>query len=186
MQGRIPTDFEWQAIATNDLQANKDFIYAVMTTKICCHPSCKSKLPNRENVRIYNNVAAALEGGFRPCKRCKPSGERLSDKDWTNQMNEYMDRHFNEHITLQVLAEAFHGSPFHLQRVYKNEQGFTPTEYLQKVRINEAITLLNESTLSIEEVGNKVGLHNTSYFITLFKKMMGTTPKQYKKTLEGR
>lgn len=186
MQGRIPTDLEWQAITTNDLKADKNFIYAVMTTKICCHPSCKSKLPNRENVRIYNNVAAALEGGFRACKRCKPSGERLSDKDWTNQMNDYMDCHYADHITLQFLAEAFHGSPFHLQRVYKSEQGFTPTEYLQKVRINQAIVLLQQSPMSIEEVGHEVGLHNTSYFITLFKKIVGTTPKQYKKTLEGR
>lgn len=186
MLGRIPTDLEWQAIATNDPKANKEFIYAVNTTKVCCRPSCRSKLPNRENVRIYNSIALALEAGYRPCKRCKPNGQKLPDKEWTDQMNDYIDRHYTEHITLQLLAEEFHGSQYHLQRVYKNAQGFTPTEYLQKVRIEHAKTLLKESYDSVEDVGHQVGLHNTSYFITLFKKLVGTTPKQFKKTVESR
>ncbi|MEG0381122.1 MAG: AraC family transcriptional regulator, partial [Kurthia sp.] len=157
-----------------------DFVYVENSTKICCRPSCPSKTPEIENIRIYSNVDLALEAGYRPCKRCKPGGMKVTECEWTDQMNEYMDKHYSTHITLQLLADTFHGSPYHLQRVYKKTKGYTPTEYLQKVRIKQAIQLLEETYLSVEDVGHKVGLHNTSYFITLFKNIIGTTPKQYK------
>jgi len=186
MLGSVPTEIEWQAIVDNNTKVDKEFVYAVTSTKICCRPSCPSKNTNKENVRIYRNVELAMEAGFRPCKRCKPGGIRLPDDIWTDQMNQYMDQNYTEHITLQFLADTFHGSPYHLQRVYKKAKGYSPTEYLQKVRINKAVELLQNTGLSVEEIGHQVGLHNTSYFITLFKSLVGTTPKQYKKTLEGR
>ncbi|GEK33534.1 bifunctional transcriptional activator/DNA repair enzyme AdaA [Kurthia sibirica] len=180
MLGRVPTEIEWESIITNNKTVDKDFVYAVSSTKICCRPSCPSRTPKIENVRIYESVDLAIEAGYRPCKRCKPGGIRLPESEWTDQMNEYMDVHFEDHITLQFLADEFHGSPYHLQRVYKKAKGYTPTEYLQQVRIKNAIKLLEETYLSVEDVGHKVGLHNTSYFITLFKNIVGTTPKQYK------
>ncbi|MBQ0140285.1 MAG: methylphosphotriester-DNA--protein-cysteine methyltransferase family protein [Kurthia sp.] len=186
MLGHIPTDTEWQAIVEKDESFDGKLIYADTSTKICCHPSCKSKTPDRQNVRVYKLLEQAMELGNKPCKRCKPGGIKISDVEWTDQMNRYMDQNYTEHITLQLLADEFHGSPYHLQRVYKQTKGYTPTEYLQKLRIEHAITLLKETYATVEEVGHRIGLHNTSYFITLFKKITGSTPKQYKKIVEGR
>lgn len=185
MLGRKPTEFEWQAITMKNPKVDHEFVYAITTTKIFCKPSCTSCKPNVEDVRIYKNSELAIEAGYRPCKRCKPNGLKISNEDWANQMNAYMDQFYQEHITLRILADQFHSSPYHLQRVYKAAKGYTPTEYLQKVRIQRAIELLKHTYLSVEEVGHQVGLHNTSYFITLFKNLVGTTPKQYKKSLEG-
>lgn len=186
MLGHIPTDKEWQAIVTKDQAFDSELVYVETKTKIFCQPSCKSKTPERQNIRIYEFAEQAFELGYNPCKRCKPGGMKISDLEWTNQMNGYMEQNFSEHITLQLLADKFHGSPYHLQRIYKQAQGYTPTEYLQNVRIKRAITLLKETYATVEEVGHQIGLHNTSYFITLFKKITGTTPKQYKKIIEGR
>lgn len=185
MLGRTPTEFEWQAIQMRTSSVDREFVYAITTTKIFCKPSCPSCKPDVEHVRIYKNSDLAMESGYYPCKRCKPGGLKLSNQDWTNQMNAYMDQYYQEHITLRVLADEFHSSPYHLQRIYKSVKGYTPTEYLQKVRIQRAVELLKHTYLSVEEIGHQVGLHNTSYFITLFKNLVGTTPKQYKKTLES-
>ncbi len=57
----------------------------------------------------------------------------------------------------------------------------TPVQYIQMVRIERAKDLLNTSDKSIGEVGKLVGLPNTPYFITLFKKKTGYTPLQYRK-----
>ncbi|MFS7121081.1 Ada metal-binding domain-containing protein [Carnobacterium maltaromaticum] len=46
------------------------------TTKIFCRPSCKSRIPNRENV-IFLDKEEALKAGYRSCKRCKSGGEHL-------------------------------------------------------------------------------------------------------------
>lgn len=186
MLGHIPTDTEWEAIETKDKAFDEKLIYTELTAEICCYPSCKSKTPERQNVRVYKFVEPAIEAGYKPCKRCKPGGIKISNAEWTDQMNNYMNRNYTEHITLQLLADKFHGSPYHLQRIYKQVKGYTPTEYLQNIRIEHAITLLKETYATIEEVGHRVGLHNTSYFITLFKKITGTTPKQFKKIIEGR
>lgn len=84
-----------------------------------CRPSCKSKVPNRANVRIFRTAAEAIREEFRPCKRCKPTGERLPDREWVEAIARYMERHYDSAITLNMLAEMFHGSPYHLHRTFK-------------------------------------------------------------------
>lgn len=134
------TEEQWQAILQNDAAYNEKFFYAVKTTGIFCRPSCKSKAPNRENARIFQNAEQALESGFRPCKRCKPTGERLPDKEWVVVMTEYIDKHYHEPLTLETLAEVCHGSPYHLHRTFKKVTGITPVDYIQQ---RESIRHLN-------------------------------------------
>ncbi|MBO0588640.1 bifunctional transcriptional activator/DNA repair enzyme AdaA [Sporosarcina sp. E16_8] len=180
-QVRQLTDEQWQAITQNDAGFDEFFIYAVKSTGIFCRPSCKSRDPKKENVCIFNDAAEAIAGGFRPCKRCKPTGLRLPDEEWVIQIGEYIDEHFHEPLTLEILADDCHGSPYHLQRTFKRITGLTPVEYIQKVRISKAIFELTTTDKSVAEIGLSVGLPNSSYFITLFKMKTGQTPKQYRK-----
>ncbi|MFG0215744.1 bifunctional transcriptional activator/DNA repair enzyme AdaA [Brevibacillus porteri] len=174
------TDERWQAIIHNDVSYDDQFFYAVKTTKIFCRPSCKSKPPKRENVRVFQNASQAMREEFRPCKRCKPTGERLPDREWVAQITQYIDSHYNEKLTLEHLADMCHGSPFHLQRTFKRLMDMTPVEYIQKKRIERARELLVHSNNQIADVAQLVGMPNTPYFITLFKKMTGKTPSEYR------
>lgn len=174
------TEEQWQAILQNDAAYNDKFFYAVKTTGIFCRPSCKSKAPNRENTRIFQNAEQAIESGFRPCKRCKPTGERLPDKEWVAVMTEYIDKHYQEPLTLEMLAEVCHGSPYHLHRTFKKVTGITPVDYIQQKRIDQASEYLVTTDRAVADIGTHVGLPNTSYFITLFKKKTGHTPTQYR------
>ncbi|MFJ7933910.1 bifunctional transcriptional activator/DNA repair enzyme AdaA [Sporosarcina sp. NPDC096371] len=173
------TDERWQAITQNDQSYDAIFIYAVTSTGICCRPSCKSRDPKKENVRIFNDVDEAISEGFRPCKRCKPGGLDLPDEEWTEQIKEFIHAHYHEPLSLEILADMCHGSPYHLQRTFKRVSGITPAEYIQRVRITHAMKELSTNRKSIAEVGFTVGLPNTPYFITLFKNRTGQTPKQY-------
>lgn len=60
----------WQAVLHNDASYDGIFFYGVRTTGIYCRPSCKSKLPKRENVCFFTSSEQARKEGFRPCKRC--------------------------------------------------------------------------------------------------------------------
>mgnify|MGYP003482463982 CR=1 FL=1 len=175
------SDEQWQAITYNDSSYDTFFIYAVKSTGIFCRPSCKSRQPNKVNVLIFKNAEQALTQGFRPCKRCKPEGLHLPDLDWVVQIADYIDDHYSQPLTLEVLADMCHGSPYHLQRTFKRIKNMTPVEYIQMVRIAHAKVQLNTSDKTIGEVGILVGLPNTPYFITLFKKKTGYTPLQYRK-----
>lgn len=175
------TDERWQAIVHNDSSYDDKFYYAVKTTGIFCRPSCKSRTPNRNNVRIFLNVQQALSEKFRPCKRCKPNGLRLPEEDWIAQITEYIDNHYSETLTLAILANMCHGSPYHLQRTFKKMKGITPTEYIQQSRISKAMQYLTNTNHTIMEISFAVGIPNTAHFATLFKKKTGYTPTNYRK-----
>ncbi len=58
-------DRRWQAVCERDTRADGQFVFAVLTTGICCRPSCRSQRA-AENVRFFADVAAAVAAGFRP------------------------------------------------------------------------------------------------------------------------
>ncbi|CAH0293286.1 Bifunctional transcriptional activator/DNA repair enzyme AdaA [Peribacillus sp. Bi96] len=176
----IPNDY-WKAIIDCDTAYDDHFLYAVKTTGIFCRPSCKSRVPKKENVKIFKNAMMALEEDFRPCKRCKPEGLILPTEDWIEQITEWIDKHFSEPLTLNKLADISHGSPYHLQRLFKRVKGISPTEYIQRLRLEKATRLLESSEQPVAEIGLAVGFSSTPYFITLFKKKMGETPMGYRK-----
>ncbi|MFE4353736.1 bifunctional transcriptional activator/DNA repair enzyme AdaA [Peribacillus butanolivorans] len=176
----IPNDY-WKAIVECDAAYNDHFLYGVKTTGIFCRPSCKSRVPNKENVQIFKNANMALEENFRPCKRCKPEGLNLPTDEWIEQITEWIDQHYSDPLTLNTLADISHGSPYHLQRLFKRVKGLSPTEYIQQLRLEKAIRMLESSEQPVTEIGLAVGFSSTPYFITLFKKNTGYTPSGYRK-----
>ncbi|KOY16654.1 bifunctional transcriptional activator/DNA repair enzyme AdaA [Paenibacillus xylanivorans] len=177
----VPIDEkQWNAIIHNDSNFDGKFYYGVKTTGIFCRPSCKSKTPKYENVSIFNNPEEALARHFRPCKRCKPTGERVPDQEWISVVTDYIEHHFAEPLTLDILANVSHGSPYHLHRVFKRITGLTPVEYIQEKRVTEARKLLESTSFTVTDIGRQVGIANPAYFITVFRKHTGCTPTNYR------
>lgn len=180
MKSRIPDDY-WRAILDNDAVYDNTFFYAVKTTGIFCRPSCKSRPPNKDHVRIFKNAKMAQLENFRPCKRCKPDGLLLPDEEWIQQLTEWIEQNYSEYLTLEILAEACHGSPYHLQRTFKRVKGMSPVAYIQHVRIAKAAYFIENTDESITNIGSAVGYDNTPYFVTLFKQKMKLTPTAYRR-----
>ncbi|BDG47441.1 MULTISPECIES: bifunctional transcriptional activator/DNA repair enzyme AdaA [Parageobacillus] len=179
------TDEIWQAIVRNDSSYDDKFFYGVKTTGIFCRPSCKSRPPKKENVRIFQNAQQALSENFRPCKRCKPTGQRLPDEEWVAQIAQFIDTNYREALTLKTLANMCHGSPYHLHRTFKRIKGITPAQYIRQTRISKAVHSLVNSDKTITEIALAVGIPNTAYFITLFKKETGYTPADYRQLISN-
>ncbi|MFC4778818.1 bifunctional transcriptional activator/DNA repair enzyme AdaA [Paenibacillus sp. GCM10023252] len=176
----LPTQEQWDAIIQNDSAYDGTFFYAVKTTGIYCRPSCKSKPPLQQHVEIFPSPDRAAAAQFRPCKRCKPEGRQLPDEEWVLQLTELIQQRYAEPLPLQELADRIHGSPYHIQRTFSRIMGTTPAEYTQQIRIQQASRLLTTTKLPITEVAAAVGLTNASHFSTLFRKLTGKTPTEYR------
>lgn len=78
----------WKAIVNGDLSYDGRFFYGVNTTGVFCRPSCNSRKPKREHVRIFSTIREAMAAGFRPCKRCRPDLPRCPGEEEGNPAGE--------------------------------------------------------------------------------------------------
>lgn len=96
----------------------------------------------------------------------------------------YIKENYTKPLTLDKIADNCHGSPYHLHRVFKRIRGITPLEYLQHIRMSWAKEYLLHTELSIQEIGELVGIANASRFSTLFKEKNKQTPRDFRKNIK--
>lgn len=82
--------------------------------------------------------------------------------------------------TLNTMAALAGYSPFHFQRLFQAVIGRTPTRHLTQSRIVAAKRLLVTTRMTVKEIGQTVGFSQSSYFIQVFKRLEGLSPKEYR------
>ena len=96
----------------------------------------------------------------------------------------FINLNISSNLTVKGVAHEIGLSPDYLTRLFKKELGVNIITYINKRRIYTSLKLLKNTNLSINEIGDLIGLSNTSYFYTLFKKEVGVSPKQYRNNLK--
>lgn len=96
----------------------------------------------------------------------------------------YIDGHYNEQLTLSSLARQFNFSYSYLSSYFRSHHTEGFSEYLNRVRILHAAELLRAGTSAISDVCGAVGYTDQSYFTRVFRKMTGTTPREYRRKYE--
>ncbi|MGB8955885.1 MAG: bifunctional transcriptional activator/DNA repair enzyme AdaA [Tumebacillaceae bacterium] len=175
---------QWDAIVACDGQYDGRFFYGVMTTGIFCRPSCKSRTPKKENVRIFTSTDEALAADLRPCKRCRPEEQawRGSNEELVERAKGIIARCYQEELGLNEVANRLFVSPFHLHRSFRKIAGVTPAQFLSEQRLAAAKRLLTDTELSVTQIAFAVGYQSAAHFSTFFRKETGQAPSQYKKT----
>ena len=93
----------------------------------------------------------------------------------------YMERHFNENITLERLLEISHYSQRHFIRLFSECYNISPHKYLQNIRMKHACLLLEQTNKPITEIAASCGFNDSNFFTRTFKKQMIMTPTEYRK-----
>lgn len=131
----------------------------------------------RINEKITCLLTAVMEKSWHPEK----SSPARSKKQSLQQVKAYLEEHYREQITLDLVAGRFYLNKFYLARSFREQFGTTVLGYLNQIRITHAKQLLRFSDLTAETIGREVGIPEPGYFSRVFKKVEGVTPGEYRR-----
>lgn len=101
----------------------------------------------------------------------------------TTIIKRYLMENYVKDCSLDELASYFHISKVHLQRLFKKGTGITIGKYLTGIRMKQAVYLLNNTNISIEDIRIEVGINSRQNFNNLFKKYYGSSPSSIRKNI---
>jgi len=94
----------------------------------------------------------------------------------------YMNDNYMKNISLDKISKNIYLSPVYVSKIFKEETGDSPINYLIKIRLEKASLLLKKNKeISIKEISKLVGYEDAYYFSKLFKKYYGFSPTQFKR-----
>ena len=89
-------------------------------------------------------------------------------------------------VTLDDISKKFSYSKSYISHMFKKESGLRLKAYCNNLKIEDATRLLYQTEISVTEIAFMVGFNNFSYFINIFKKIMGMTPLEYRNSMRKR
>ena len=91
----------------------------------------------------------------------------------------YIAENYQNKITLSDLEQEVHYSERYINHKFQNEVGTTVIEYLNRYRIQKALSLIKEGRIPLSEIGWECGIGEYKYFNYVFKKYIGCSAKEY-------
>ncbi len=111
---------------------------------------------------------------------------QISDKKYLEIIEKakkfIQDEYRNEDMSLQLVASNVNVSSNHFSAIFRKETGETFIDYLTRVRMENAKELLTCTSMKTSEIGFEVGYRDPHYFSYIFKKTIGMSPKEYRRT----
>lgn len=101
-------------------------------------------------------------------------------KSKLRQVTDYIHDNLSQDLPLVELAQMTGLSTSRFKCLFKQSTGFSPHQYVIQQRVERAKRLLGTTSLTIREVALEVGFADQSHLARLFRRMMGSTPKEYR------
>ena len=108
-----------------------------------------------------------------------------NDKKDIIRAKEYIETHYKENLTLEVMAQEMYMNPYYFSSFFKKNSGENFKDYVNKVRLEHALSLLVSTDLKLYEIANEAGLRDARSFSELFQRTYGETPAGYRKRMKG-
>lgn len=127
---------------------------------------------------LHDYVAGNVEAVFSQLKEKSDVGVRVS------AILDYIQTHYaDKGLTIRQIADSTYLTQTYLCALFKKETGKTINEYVTEIRIDKAKELLQNRHMKLYEVALEIGIVDSNYFSSLFKKSTGLTPSQYRERM---
>jgi len=97
------------------------------------------------------------------------------------RMQDYIEEHLEQEITLSTLSEASLFSPWHSYRLFREHLGLTPAEYIRRLRLSKSAIRLKKEKCSVIDVAYDCGFNSLDGYTRAFFKEFGCNPGEYVK-----
>ncbi len=114
-----------------------------------------------------------------------PNEINIQSLELTDPIIMYIHLNYTKKITLNDLSKLFLTNKTTLNRSFKKATGYTVMDYLNRLRISMACTMLKNTDLSISEILNMLGFKDDAHFGRIFKKYTEFTPSAYRKAMSS-
>lgn len=95
----------------------------------------------------------------------------------------HIDTDLTADLSLKAQADLLNVNASYLSTLFKKETGMTLTEYVNRKKVDHAILLLNTTNMQVQTIAQYCGIPDVNYFTKIFKKYIGTTPKDYRESI---
>ncbi|MGN0542952.1 MAG: AraC family transcriptional regulator [Acutalibacteraceae bacterium] len=113
-------------------------------------------------------------------QRIKSKGESSYEEN-IQEVKHFILDNLNENLNVKELAEKAHMSASHFSRVFKQQTGFSPYDYVLISRLNHAKNLLKKTDMTVASIAYEVGFNSESNFIYFFTENEGISPGKFRK-----
>ncbi len=104
-----------------------------------------------------------------------------SDKKDILKARDYIEKHYMENLSLNVLAEEIHMNPYYFSSFFKKNTGENFKDYVNRIRVEHAMSMLLSTDMKTYEIAEKAGFGDIRMFNTAFMKIYQETPGSYRK-----
>lgn len=178
-------DRRWEAVLSRDINADRDFVYAVRSTGIYCRPTCPSRRPRRDQVEFFTQAEAAERAGFRACRRCKPQlandagnnpAQRIAKQ--VAELCRAIEMNLDGPVKLESLAAQAGASTHAVLRAFRKAMGITPRQYADAVRLRRLKGHLKKGS-DVTTAMYEAGYSSPSRLYESASSALGMTPGTY-------
>ena len=140
----------------------------------------EKQLPGHETIcqDLLEILILRLVRSSNDSARLVPSDSHVSKE--SAAVRRYIDNHFKEPLTLDLLAAVVHVNKFHMAHNFTRDYGISPINYLLSLRLRESQQLLQSTHHSMAQIARIVGFSSSCYFSQVFKKATGLSPSEYR------
>lgn len=126
-------------------------------------------------VEFLDAVRLAARGGQR-----KRAADEAAGAAAVREAIAYMKSHYRQPLSRNAVAQRVALSPAYFSSLFKSHTGYSPVQYIHRLRLDRAKQLLRESGMPIWQVAEEVGFADSFYFTRLFTKETGMSPREYR------